>query len=100
VEKTQEVRAGIGIAAGWKTLAHAENKLYSAGVMHINMKSDKIILIVGVVLLAALALKSLRQMIFLSFTLLSLKIVWVLLIVLYILTLFRKHTRSSRDGEK
>jgi hypothetical protein len=64
------------------------------------MKSDKIILIAGVVLLAGLAFKSLKQMIFLSFTLLSLKIVWVLLIVLYILTVLKKHTRSSRDVKK
>ena len=68
--------------------------------MHVNMKSDKIILIVGAVLLAALAFKSLKQMIVLSFTLLSLKIVWVLLIVLYLLTLLRKHTQSSRDVKK
>jgi hypothetical protein len=68
--------------------------------MNFTAKSDKIILIAGAVLLAALSLKYLKQMIFLSFTLLSLKIVWVLLIVLYILTLFRKHTRSSRDVKK
>jgi membrane-associated PAP2 superfamily phosphatase len=68
--------------------------------MRFNAKSDKIILVVGVILLAALFFKSLKQMIFLSFTLLSLKIVWVLLIVLYVLTVLRRHTRSSRDVKK
>ncbi len=70
------------------------------GSFNFSMKSDKIILIAGVVLLAALAFKSLKQMIFLSFTLLSLKIVWVLLVVLYILTVLKKRTRSSRDVKK
>lgn len=74
--------------------------IYSAGAMKFTGKSDKIILIVGVVLLAALTLKFLKQMIFLSFTLLSLKIVWVLLILLYVLTALKKYTRSSRETKK
>lgn len=64
------------------------------------MKSDKIILIVGAVLLAALTLKYLKQMIFLSFTLLSLKIVWVLIIILFLLTYMKKHTQPTRQNKK
>lgn len=64
------------------------------------MKSDKIILIVGAVLLAALALKFLRQMLFLSFTLLSLKIVWVIIVVLFLLTYVKKHTQPTRQNKK
>jgi hypothetical protein len=51
-------------------------------------------MIAGIALLAALALKSMKQFIYLSFTLLSMKIVWALLIVLFILTSLKKHTRS------
>lgn len=68
--------------------------------MNFTGKSDKIILIIGVVLLAALMFKSLKQMIFLSFTLLSMKIVWVILILLYLLAVVRKYTQSPRDPEK
>ena len=68
--------------------------------MNFTGKSDKIILIIGVVLLAALVFKSLKQMIFLSFTLLSMKIVWVLLILLYLLAVIRKYTQAPRDPEK
>ncbi len=51
------------------------------------------ILFIGALLLAAyLALKSLKQFIYLSFTLLSLKIVWILLLVLGFLTFARKRT--------
>ncbi len=60
------------------------------------MKPDKIILIVGAVLLAVLALKYLRQMIFLSFTLLSLKIVWLIIIILFLLMYVKKYTRPTR----
>ncbi len=51
------------------------------------------ILFFGALLLAAyLALKSLKQFIYLSFTLLTLKFVWVLLLVLGVLTLAKKRT--------
>ncbi len=56
------------------------------------MKLNKILLIGGILLLAALALKSIKQFIYLSFTLLSLKIVWILLIVFFILVYFKKYT--------
>lgn len=68
--------------------------------MNFTGKSDKIILIIGVVLLAALAFKSLKQMIFLSFTLLSLKIVWVIIVVLFLLTYVKKHTQPTRQNKK
>ncbi len=62
------------------------------------MKTDKILFICGILLLAALALKSLKQFIYLSFTLLSLKIVWILLILLFILLSLNKYT--SRESKK
>ncbi|HEY6020236.1 MAG TPA: hypothetical protein VIY48_10130 [Candidatus Paceibacterota bacterium] len=68
--------------------------------MNFTGKSDKIILIIGVVLLAALVFKSLKQMIFLSFTLLSLKIVWVIIVVLFLLTYVKKHTQPTRQNKK
>ncbi len=64
------------------------------------MKSDKIMLTAGIILIAALTLKSLKQFIFLSFTLLSLKIVWVLLVVLLLLMSLKKRTHSSRNTKK
>ncbi len=62
------------------------------------MKIDKILFIGGILLLAALALKSLKQFVYLSFTLLSLKIVWILLILLFILLSLKKYT--SRESKK
>ncbi len=62
------------------------------------MKIDKILIIGGVLLLAALALKSLKQFVYLSFTLLSLKIVWIVLILFFILLSLKKHT--SRESKK
>ncbi len=64
------------------------------------MKTNTVLLIGGILLLAALALKSLKQFIYLSFTLLSLKIVWILLIVIFILTSIRKYTQESRESKK
>ncbi len=62
------------------------------------MKIDKILVIGGILLLAALALKSLKQFVYLSFTLLSLKIVWILLILFFILLSLKKYT--SRESKK
>ncbi len=53
---------------------------------------EKILFAAAVLLAAYLALKSLKQFVYLSFTLLSLKIVWVLLLVLGFLTFARKRT--------
>ncbi len=53
---------------------------------------EKILFLAAILLAASLALKSLKQFIYLSFTLLSLKIVWVLVLVLGLLTLAKKRT--------
>lgn len=54
------------------------------------MKANKFILVLGIVLLAMLALKSLKQFIYLSFTLLSLKIVWLGIVIFVIGTYIKK----------
>jgi len=51
---------------------------------------EKIMFFAVVLLAIYLALKSLKQFIYLSFTLLSLKVVWILLIVLAFLTSIKK----------
>jgi ABC-type siderophore export system fused ATPase/permease subunit len=61
------------------------------------MKFEKILLIGGIIIVASLALKSIKQLIYLSFTLLSLKVVWILLIILFILKSFKKRTQPSRE---
>jgi len=53
---------------------------------------EKVLFFAAILLAAFLALKSLKQFIYLSFTLLSLKIVWILLLVLGFLTLAKKRT--------
>lgn len=57
-----------------------------------NVSGEKIALAAAAILLAYLALKSFKQFVFLSFTLLSLKLVWILVIVLVVLTLAKKRT--------
>ena len=64
------------------------------------MKFDKILLIGGLIVAAGLALKSLKQFIYLSFTLLTLKFVWILIIILFILTSIKKKTPPSRETKK
>jgi len=64
------------------------------------MKFDKTLLIFGLILLAGLALKSLKQFIYLSFTLLTLKFVWIFIVVLYILISLKKKTQSSNETKK
>ncbi len=59
------------------------------------MKIDKILIIGGILLIAALALKSLKQLVYLSFTLLSLKAVWMLLILFLILIFLKKYTSDE-----
>jgi membrane-associated PAP2 superfamily phosphatase len=82
-----------------KPLARQGQKVYSV-VFSRTMKFDKIILICGIVLVLVLALKSLKQFVMLSFTLLSLKVVWLVLIVLFILMSVKKQSRSSHDTKK
>ncbi len=57
-----------------------------------SINSEKILFAAAVLLAACLALKSFKQFVYLSFTLLSLKIVWILLLVLGFLTFARKRT--------
>ncbi len=64
------------------------------------MKSDKILLIIGILLLASLALKSLKQFIYFSFTLLSLKVVWILLVLFFVFQYLKKYTQSSHESKK
>ena len=60
------------------------------------MKNHKVLLIGGLVLIALLFLKAFRQFISLSLTLLSLKAVWLVLILLFVLTWIKKQTNMSR----
>jgi len=53
---------------------------------------DRILLFLVIPLAVVLVLKYLKQYVYLSFTLLSLKFVWVILIVLAFLTLIKKRT--------
>lgn len=64
------------------------------------MKFDKILLAGGIVLALVLVLKSIKQFVYLSFTLLSLKIVWIFLILLFVLSSLKKRTRPTRDVKK
>jgi|GEM_PF-2702443 hypothetical protein len=64
------------------------------------MKFDKILLIFGLILVAGLALKSIKQFIYLSFTLLTLKFVWIFLIILFILMSLKKKSPSSGGTKK
>jgi len=61
---------------------------------------DKILFIAGILLLATLAMKSLKQFVYLSFTLLSLKFVWILLIVILLLTYLKRFSRPSDTTKK
>ncbi len=64
------------------------------------MKSDKLLLIVGLIVAASLVMKSIKQFIYLSFTLLTLKFVWILIILLFILSSVKKKPPSSREIKK
>jgi hypothetical protein len=61
------------------------------------MKSNKFILVLGIILLAMLAVKSLKQFVYLSFTLLSLKIVWVGIILFVFFTYIKKAFTAPED---
>jgi len=65
--------------------------------LHAIMKSWKFILILGAILTAVLASKLLKQFIYLSFTLLSLKIVWIGIGLISILTLLKKRDAARRE---
>ncbi len=56
-----------------------------------------ILLLLGVlVVIALLSLRALKQFIYLSFTLLSLKVVWFAIILFIVLTWIKKQTGLSR----
>lgn len=51
---------------------------------------------IGLIIIAAvLTLKSIKQLIYLSFTLLTLKFVWVVLIFLFVLSSVKKRSQPS-----
>ena len=54
------------------------------------MKPQKILFIAGIILAVVLALKYIKQLVFLSFTLLSLKAVWMALIILFVFVSLKK----------
>ncbi len=54
--------------------------------------AENLLLIAAVLLVVYLALKSLKQFIYLSFTLLTLKIVWIILVVLALLIYAKRRT--------
>lgn len=61
---------------------------------------DSILLLFGVIFAGLLALRSLKQFIYLSFTLLTLKVVWMALIVIFVLMMVRKKSRSPQKQER
>ena len=83
-----------------KKVAVRSKMIYSISVVLPIMKFDKILLIGGLVVAASLVLKSIKQFIYLSFTLLTLKFVWIVIIVLFVLMSLKKKTRSSREIKK
>jgi ABC-type siderophore export system fused ATPase/permease subunit len=64
------------------------------------MKYEKVFLGGLMIVAAALALKSIKQLIYLSFTLLSLKVVWIVLIILFVLSSLKKRAQPSREIKK
>ena len=62
------------------------------------MKSDTLLLIAVLALVVLLALKSLKQAIFLSFTLLSFKAVWIVLIVLLLVRSLKKNAHKTNKS--
>jgi len=54
------------------------------------MKYNKFILVLGIILFAMLAVKYMKQFVYLSFTLLSLKIVWVGIIIFVLFMYIKK----------
>lgn len=59
------------------------------------MRPEKILVTAGLILAAVLALKYIKQLFLLSFTLLSLKVVWLALIILFVFASIKKRIRSS-----
>jgi len=67
------------------------------------MKLDKtytILIVAGIILALSLAFKSLKQFVYLTFTLLTLKVVWVALVLIIFALIVRKKLRSMRVVKK
>jgi prolipoprotein diacylglyceryltransferase len=67
------------------------------------MKLDKtytILIVAGIILAVSLAFKSLKQFVYLTFTLLTLKVVWVALALIIFALIVRKKLRSMRVVKK
>jgi prolipoprotein diacylglyceryltransferase len=67
------------------------------------MKLDKtytLLIVAGIILALSLAFKSLKQFVYLTFTLLTLKVVWVALALIIFALIVRKQLRSIRVVKK
>ncbi|HUL01073.1 MAG TPA: hypothetical protein VLX29_09475 [Nitrospirota bacterium] len=67
------------------------------------MKFDKtytLLFIAGVILAVSLVFKSLKQFVYLTFTLLTLKVVWIVLAILFFAMVIKKKLRSMRVLKK
>jgi hypothetical protein len=64
------------------------------------MTFEKILLAGGIMIAAIIALKYVKQLISLSLTLLSLKIVWIALIILFVLMSLKKRMQRSHEIQK
>ena len=60
------------------------------------MRYNIVLLIGALVLIALLSLRALKQFVYLAFTLLSLKIVWIAIILIVVLAWIRKQAGLSR----
>ena len=64
------------------------------------MRYNKVVLIGCLVLIVLLSLKAFKQFIYMSFTLLSLKAVWLVLILYFVLTWLRKQTNVTHKVKR
>jgi len=63
-------------------------------------KAYTVTLIAGVVLAVCLIFKSFKQFIYLTFTLMTLKVVWIALIIIFFTVVIKKKLRSLREIKK
>ncbi len=62
-----------------------------------NIEFEKAAVILGIIIVAVLAVKYLKQFIYLSFALLSLKVAWAALVILAVVLALNKKARSPRE---
>ncbi len=62
-----------------------------------NIEFEKAAVILGIIIVAVLAVKYLKQFIYLSFALLSLKVAWAALAILAVVLALKKKARSPRE---